>query len=171
MSTEEKKDIEGAVEAPASQEAAPLSTEEESFKSQFMRVSADFANYKRRMEKERVQWMRTGQVAIIEAFLPVVDDVERALAATQAMQAENESEELLQAIEGFALVQKNMHKALTDLGVSEVSCDGPFDPHKHEALMQTASEDHESGQIVQVLNKGYEYKDAVIRHAKVSVAQ
>jgi len=159
------------VDAARVEQPAQVDPQEEAFKTQFMRVSADFANYKRRVEKERTQWIRTGQSAIIEAFLPVIDDVERALSATKAALDEHESDGLAQAVEGFELVQKNILKVLEELGVQEITCDGAFDPHHHEALMQADSDQHETGQIVQVLSKGYTYKDAVIRHAKVSVAK
>lgn len=143
---------------------------EESFKQQFMRVTADFSNYKRRVDKERIQWVTTGQTTIIQAFLPVVDDVERALTATRTAQEGHEDDSMAQILEGFELIEKNLHKVLDKMGVAEIACDGAFNPEHHEALMQAASDSHESGQVVQVLSKGYTYKGAVLRHAKVSVA-
>ena len=169
------------VEAPQQEEteqhmadaevAVAVDPQEDAFKDQFLRVSADFANYKRRVEIERTQWITTGQSAIVKAFLPIIDDLERARLATEQAQSQSDAEEMKHAVEGFALIEKNLKKVLSDLGVEEIDCSGVFDPHLHEALMQTASDDHESGHIVQVLNRGYTYKDSVLRHAKVSVAQ
>lgn len=155
----------------AEQETATVvDPQEETFKAQFMRVNADFANYKRRVDIERTQWITTGQSAIINAFLPIIDDIERALTATRTACEASQTDELTPAVEGFELIEKNLKKVLTDLGVEEIDCSGAFDPHYHEALMQTASDEHESGHIVQVLSRGYTYKDTVLRHAKVSVA-
>lgn len=168
--TEQAAQEHDAEQTVASAQSAEEKALEESFKQQFMRVTADFANYKRRVDKERAQWVTTGQTAIITAFLPIVDDVERAMTATRTAHEEHEDETVAQVLEGFELIEKNLHKVLDQLGVAQISCDGAFDPEHHEALMQTASDSHESGQVVQVLSKGYTYKGAVLRHAKVSVA-
>lgn len=167
---EDIKQSEEQIESTAAKSAEQASVQEDAFKAQFLRVSADFANYKRRMDKERAQWATTGQVAVVTVFLPILDDIERALDATRLAQQEGNGD-LAPALEGLELIEKNLNKVLSDLGVTEVACSGAFDPHHHEALMQTQSDEHESGQIVQVLSKGYRYKEVVIRHAKVSVAQ
>lgn len=167
---EDIKQSEEQIESTATDSVEQAPVQEDAYKAQFLRVSADFANYKRRMDKERMQWATTGQVAVVTAFLPILDDIERALDATRAAQQDG-NDELASALEGLELIEKNLNKVLSELGVVEVACDGAFDPHYHEALMQTHSDEHESGQIVQVLSKGYTYKDVVIRHAKVSVAQ
>jgi molecular chaperone GrpE len=160
--------VEPEVVAPSAQ---TVTVEEESFKDQFFRMSADFANYRRRMEKERTTWVQTGQNAIIQSFLPLFDDIERAFEAAQkAAAADSAHAGVASIVNGLNLVEKNMRKVLSDLGVQEVDCSGVFDPQLHEALMQTAAEGKESGAIVQVLSKGYVYKGTVVRHAKVSVA-
>ena len=137
------------------------------YQSQFLRVTADFNNYQRRVEKERSMWMQTARTSVIGSFLPVVDDVERALAATEGKALDEAGQTV---VEGLSLMAKNLKKILNDLGVEEIDCSGAFDPKVHEALMQTESDAHESGAIVAVLVKGYMHKEAVIRHAKVSVA-
>ena len=73
-------------------------------------------------------------------------------------------------LDGLALVEKNTGKIFAELGVHEVAHVGMFDPHVHEALMQTVVDGLEPGTIVQVLSKGYSHKGVVVRHAKVSVA-
>jgi molecular chaperone GrpE len=169
--TSEQSQQTEAQEAPQQEPTPIVEAQEEGYKAQFMRVGADFANYKRRVEIERTQWIATGQSAIMKAFLPIIDDIERALAATSAARDASETDDLAPAVEGFELIEKNLKKVLADLSIKEIDCSGAFDPHFHEALMQTASESHESGDIVQVLSRGYIYKDTVLRHAKVSVAQ
>ncbi len=150
-------------------EVVTKQTDDENNKIQLLRITADFANYRRRIEKERVEWVQIGQNAIIKAFLPVLDDIERAFGA--AKNTASASDAAVQPIrDGLSLVEKNMRKVLDELGVQEIACDKVFDPHFHEALMQTAVDGIEAGTIVQVLSKGYTYKGIVVRHAKVSVA-
>jgi len=175
MNFTDEKDIH--VEVPEVEIAEPKKAapapEEESYKNQFLRLSADFANYKRRSEKERGELLSMGQAAIIRAFLPLVDDIERALMAARQVADSSSSEGtgLKSVIDGLSLVEKNMCKVLEDVGVQEIACSGSFNPEQHEALMQVAGQEGlESGAIVQVLSKGYTHKGSVIRHAKVSVA-
>ena len=142
--------------------------QEESYKEQFMRVQADFQNYKRRTEKERMQWITQAQVRVLETMLPLVDELDLALESSKQYEI---SDDMQKWLDGFSLMQKNLHKRLVDLGVKEIDCSGAFDPQYHEALMHVDSQDHESGAIVQVLSKGYLLGDTVLRHAKVSVAK
>ena len=148
---------------------APVS-EDESAKNQLLRLTADFANYRRRMDKERVEWVQIGQNAVVKAILPMIDDLERAFDAAKNAASQNDSIGLQLILDGLALVEKNTRKVFDDLGVHEVASTGMFNPELHEALMQTVVEGLEPGTIVQVLSKGYSYKGVVVRHAKVSVA-
>lgn len=138
---------------------------------QLIRVRADFENFKRRIERERAEWLMSGQITVLKAFLAVVDDIDRGVAAV--MKDESSTQKNVTALqEGFALVHKKMHKVLADLGVKEIECSQEFDPRYHEAVMQVAGDEgHKSGDIVQVLIPGYQLHDNVIRHAQVSVAQ
>jgi molecular chaperone GrpE len=151
------------------QATSPLQEPKESFlyKEQFMRVSADFANYKKRIEKERLDWMQSAERLIIQKMLPIIDDLDRALALAQGQAAQEQQAWL----EGFVLIQKNVRKIFEDLGVQEIVATGVFDPELHEALMNVPNSGKEPGAIVDVLRKGYMLKDRVIRHAQVSVAQ
>lgn len=136
-------------------------------KSQLLRISADFANFKNRVTKERSEWEEFAQINIITAFLPMIDDLERALDVAK----DKINKDCLSWLAGFELIDKNLKKSLDKLGIKEIDCSSDFDPELHEALMQTDSDKHATGQIVQVLNKGYTFKNRVIRHAKVSVAK
>ncbi|MDQ5890787.1 MAG: molecular chaperone GrpE [Candidatus Dependentiae bacterium] len=156
---------------PVMEAVAPKNSEEENYKNQFLRMSADFANHRRRVEKERSELIQIGQNAIIKSFLPLLDDIERAFdAAKVAGQQNGDHAGLKSTLEGLSFVEKNMRKILDELGVQEIACVGVFDPNMHEALMQVDTPGAESGTIVQVLSKGYSHKGVVIRHAKVSVA-
>jgi len=133
-----------------------------------LRVNADFQNFKRRVETERADWIQMAQSGVLEKFLPIMDDLDRAITASEKEENEHENNAWL---EGFKLIQKNLNKTFSDLGVKEIDCSSDFNPEFHEALMSVDSEDHKSGQIIQVLDKGYMLKDKVLRHAKVSVAK
>ncbi|MBD3273368.1 nucleotide exchange factor GrpE [Candidatus Dependentiae bacterium] len=135
-----------------------------SLKSQLIRVNADFENFKKRVTKERAEWEILAQAEIVNAFLPLIDDLERAL-----QNSKKEKDSVL--FGGLNIILKNVKKTFDNLGIKEIDCDNGFDPDLHEALIQVDSKKHKTGEIVQVLNKGYTFKDMVIRHAKVSVAK
>ncbi len=135
-----------------------------SLKSQLIRVNADFVNFKKRVTKERAEWEDFAQSNVLRAILPLVDDLERAL-------QNSEKEKGSPLFDGLNMILKNLKKTFDDLNVKEIDCDNDFNPDLHEALIQVDSKDHKDGQIVQVLNKGYTFKDKVIRHAKVTVSK
>lgn len=135
------------------------------YKELLLRTNADFANFKRRVERERTEWTSLMQSGAIEKILPFVQDLERAIQAAQTAEGSSAW------IEGFQLILKNLKKTLSDMGVAEISTTGQFNPELHEALMHVDSADHKSGDIVQELSKGYTYKGKVLTHARVSVAK
>lgn len=139
-------------------------------KEQLMRVTADFDNFRKRTERERVEWMNITRVTLLKKVLPLFDDVERALTTLPAKETTTDTS-LIATIDGFSLISKNFTKALADLGVTEIAAAGVFNPELHEALMQIEVTDVAPGTIVQVFEKGYKLGDAVIRHSKVSVAK
>lgn len=148
-------------------ESAALNQEEASYKEQYLRLNADFQNFKRRVEKERIEWMQTAQVHVLSKLLTIFDELDRAI---QLADKQGSSEQV-GWLEGFKLIQKNWQKALVGIGVTEVPTDGAFNPNLHEALMHENAEHKKAGDIVNVFSKGYQLKDKVIQHAKVSVAQ
>ena len=139
-------------------------------KEQLLRSSADFENFRRRTEKERIEWMNITRSTTIRLFLPIVDDIQRALDAMPQRSADLDSV-ILNALDGLSLIQKNVTKALESSGVEEISTVGTFDPEFHEALMQVEDPEKRSGSIVQVFEKGYKLGTNIIRHAKVSVSK
>ncbi len=122
-------------------------------------LMAEFDNYKRRTEKERILWMDLARKDMVVDFLPIVDNLESALSDEKNLK------------NGVELIYKSLQKILTKNKVEEVPFQKTFDPEKHEALMTVESADHESGDIVTVLEKGFTFKGSVVRPAKVSVAQ
>ncbi len=148
------------------QELDSCVTELNNFKEKYARLGSDFENYKRRMEKEKYSWMNSAQSAILTDLLAIVDDFDRAL---EAGKKEGQTPSAL--LSGCELIEKELHKMLAKYGVSPMKDQHVFDPEKHEALMHVDSSEHKSGDIVQVLQKGFMFKDTVLRPAKVSVAK
>ena len=148
------------------QEVAAMQ-QEEAYKEQFLRISADFNNYKRRMEKERTEWMLSAQGMLLEKILVPFDELDRALEVAEG----KEDAATASWLEGFKLIQKNWHKLFTELGIEEIATTGSFDPMLHEGLVQVEDSTKESGAVAQTFSKGYRFKGKVLRHAKVSVVK
>ena len=134
----------------------------------YFRAIADFDNYRKRTEKERVRWIFSGQETLLVDLLSIIDEFDRALAEHQKKERTPAMEAWLQ---GFELIGKLMYKFLDKYEVKELENHHTFTPELHEALAQVDSADHEEGKIVQVMQKGFTFKDAVIRPAKVTVAK
>jgi len=128
-----------------------------------LRLAADFENYKKRAARERDEYVTFANERLIKELLPVLDDLERAL------QAANEHEEA-QLEEGVELVYRSLASLLARNGVKEISTDGKFDPHVHEALLSQPS-DAEQGSVIDVVQKGYTIGDRVVRPARVIVSE
>lgn len=138
------------------------------WKERCMRVTADFDNYKRRLEKEQGSWVRSSKAAVLRNLLPVIDDVERAVADCTKRTRVADNEPLITGIEMMATA---FHKFLKTSDVTEITEISIFDPLLHEAIAQVDAPEFESGAIVEVLQKGYMFGDQVLRPAKVSVAK
>ena len=130
------------------------------------RQMAEFDNFRKRTSKEKEQMFSMGEKNVIEKMLPVVDNFERGLASVP------EAEKGSAIVSGMEMVYKQLIKQLEDLGVKPIEAVGKeFDPNYHNAVMQVASEEYESGVVAQEYQKGYTYHDTVIRHSMVGVVQ
>lgn len=131
-----------------------------------MRQMAEFDNFRKRTEKEKQQMYGIGAADVVEKLLPVVDNFERGLAAM------TEEEKTTSFAQGIELIYKQLMTTLEDIGVTAIEAVGvEFNPDFHNAVMQTPSEEYESGVITQELQKGYLYKEKVVRHSMVIVAE
>lgn len=139
----------------------------EEVKNKLLFARADFENFKKRISKEKQEWIASGQSQILIELLPLVDDFDRAL-EEQRKQTTTHHDAWLK---GYELMYASLHKLLEKHHVREIKEVLVFDPTIHEAVMQVDSPDHASGTIVQVLQKGYLFNDVVLRPAKVSVAK
>jgi molecular chaperone GrpE len=129
-------------------------------------LSADFDTYRRRIDRERLQWIQESEARVLRSVLAIVDDFDRAFGDLQAASGSD----LVSRIKGFELVQKAFLKMLVESGVEEIAAAGVFDPEKHEAIMQVIDANREPGSVVDVLQKGYTHRGIVLRPARVSVA-
>jgi molecular chaperone GrpE len=133
----------------------------------YLTLTADFENYKKRVNSERSDWAHEAQKRIILDLLDIVDNFERAL--EQEKKRENNSG--VAWLAGFEMIHQSLEKLLAKYGVQPIADFATFNPKYHEALMSVESDKHKSGDIVQVLQKGYTMNDKVIRPATVSVAK
>ena len=130
------------------------------------RQMAEFENFRKRTDKEKTAMFVTGAKSVIEKILPVVDNFERGLAGL------SEEEKKQPFAEGMAMVYKQLMTELDKLEVKPIEAVGcEFDPNLHNAVMQVESDEYESGIIAQELQKGYTYRDTVVRHSMVAVVQ
>ena len=138
----------------------------EELNDRLKRQMAEFENFRKRSEKEKSQMFDMGAKAIVEKILPVIDNFERGLAAVPDDKKDDPF------ITGMDKVYKQMLTELDAAGVKPIECVGQeFDPDFHNAVMQVENDELESGTVAQELQKGYMYKDSVVRHSMVSVVQ
>ena len=129
------------------------------WQDQCKRISAEFENFKRRVDRDKVRWSEMAKESILLEFLSFIDIFELALQQKDGVDHT-----------GIEMVYQSLFKLLAKHDVTVMAQVAEFDPEFHEAVMQVASDKHISGQIVDVLSKGFMIKDRVLRPAKVSVA-
>ena len=133
-----------------------------------MRLLAEYDNFRRRTQKEKEEIYAASVAEVVKEWLPLVDDIERAVASTENM----DESSVEKVAEGIKLIGKQAGSVLGKLGVEEI--DGKegesFDPNLHEAVMHVEDENFGEQQIAQVFQKGYTCKGKVIRHTVVKVA-
>ena len=148
----------------ADDEVAKLATDLEDLRQTLLRRQADFDNYKKRIERERAEDSKRTAARLIEAVIPVIDGFEQALAAHR--EAEYESYR-----RGFELIYKQLLENISKLGAERVDPTGKqFDPHLHQAMDRTETNEHEDGTVLQVFQPGYVFHGRVLRPAMVRVA-
>jgi len=139
--------------------------EAEEYKERWIRVSADFQNFRRRVIQERVEAYNKGKEDAILALLPVLDNIERAIASI------TENADLNAFKHGLELIARLFRESLRHLGIEPIPAEGQkFDPYYHEAFERVEREDVEDGFIIGEIERGYKMGERVIRPAKVKVA-
>ena len=156
-----------AMEADAAKtdaEMAKLTADLEDLRQGMLRSQADFANYRKRIEKERFEDSKRATARVIEGLIPVIDGFEHALAAHREADYENYRK-------GFELIYKQLLENITKLGAERLDPVGKsFDPHLHQAVDRAETTEHEDGTILQVFQPGYVFHGRVLRPAMVRVA-
>ena len=137
----------------------------EQWKDKYIRLVAEFENYKKRTLKEKSELILNGSEKTVAAILPILDDFERATA--------DKTEDPQAIKEGYELIYKKFLKALETLGVNKIETDNAdFDVDYHEAIaMVPGMGDDKKGKVIDCVQTGYTLNDKVIRHAKVAVGQ
>jgi molecular chaperone GrpE len=165
VETNEEVEIEVEVTDPVSDLELKLKESEE----KYLRVHADFENIKKRLEREKYQAIDYASEKFAKDLLAPIDTLEMAMASETA---DISAEELLEKLkEGINLTIKNFNTAFEKHDISLVETDGEFDPNIHNGIMQVESDEHDEGAIVQVMQKGYKYKERLLRPAMVSICK
>jgi molecular chaperone GrpE len=155
-----------APQAPPAEEMAALRAEKDDLLRRLQRVSADYLNYQKRIQKETLQSREFANEALLKAMLPVLDDIDRALESGAAAHAEDDP-----LLVGLRLVKDKALAALGAFGLTAVESAGkPFDPEHHSAVSQFATAEHAPNMVVKELCKGYALKGRTIRPAMVVVS-
>ena len=141
-------------------------SEAEEWKDKYVRLSAEFDNYRKRTLREKMELIESGGEDVIKSMLAVVDDFDRALAAMQS------ATDVASVREGVELISQKMRDTLKGKGVSEIEAVGqPLDTDLHEAVAKFPAGDDKKGLVIDVVQKGYKLKEKVIRYAKVVVGE
>jgi len=171
---EESQTEEEQVKADETVEVDPLEealAEAADWKDKFLRAHADFENSKRRLEKDKMNAVSYANESFAKDILAVMDSFDNALSSMEGAIEDNSSEVLEKMKEGVNLTFEQLKKILEKNSIKEIDCDGEFNPEVHQAIMQIESDEHESGEVVQVMQKGYTIKDRVLRPAMVSTCK
>lgn len=136
-------------------------------KSRYLRLQADFANFKKRTATEKQQISEVVKMDVLQNILPVIDNFERALQVPQ----DSLSDELKSFVDGYTMIYKQLMTVLEKEGVTKIDAVGkPFDPNYHQAVMRVPSDEYDNDVVVEVLQEGYLLGDKTLRPAMVKVA-
>ncbi len=159
------EEIKEEIVEETSSETDKLKADYETLNNQYLRLAADFDNYRKRQEQEREALLKYGKQECMKKIIEVVDNFDR------AVQAVDKIEEVDKMKETFYVLNKQLIDSLTKLGLEHIECVGQkFDPNLHEAVMQTPTDEYEEDTIINELQKGYKLGDKVLRPSMVSVA-
>ena len=162
----DEESIEETNETNLEEKITQLEQEVVEFKDKLLRKAAEFENYKRRTENDQLNLLTFAAESFIQKLLPVIDDFERSLGHVE------EAQDITAIKQGLKLIYDKLMKVLDEQGVKKIESVGnPFNVDYHEALMQRPDDSVEPHTVLDEMEKGYTYKDKVIRHAKVIVIE
>lgn len=155
----------GAAAPPTADELAKARRERDDFYDRLLRKTAEFDNYRKRVERERKEMAQHAAGDVLEALLPIVDDFERALAADAGSEADTYRK-------GVDLIYRQLQDLLARRGVTPIEAVGqPFDPRFHQAITYEASPGRAEGEVIEEVRRGYMHGDRLLRPAMVKVAK
>lgn len=174
ISDDNTEDTSANTDSSAEEKTTELTVEEqleaakkevEQYKDKYLRAVAEFDNYRKRTLKEKAELLLNGSEKAVCAFLPILDDFERAIA--------DKTEDVNAIKEGVQIIFNKFNKTLESLGVRKIETEGKdFDVDFHEAVaMVPGMGDDKKGKVIDCVQTGYQLNDKVIRHAKVAVGQ
>jgi molecular chaperone GrpE len=164
-----KKDKQKQVDKEASEEIInQLKEDLEDSSNQKMRAIADYQNLKRRADEERRNRQRQITSDVVTSFLPILDDIDRALIISEVTEKEEGTSNKQEWMKGIQLVKEKFLNILLEEGIEEIETDAGFDPRRHEAVGYVKGNENE---IIEVIEKGFCLDDVVIRPAKVIIGQ
>ena len=154
-------------EAKAEDASEKMAAEIAEWRDKYVRLSAEFDNYRKRTLKEKMDLMSSAGEDVIKSLLPVMDDLERALAAME------KTSDVAAVREGVVLISNKLRDTLRGRGLAEIEAVGQeLDTDFHEAVAKIPAQDEaQKGRIIDVVQKGYKLNDKVIRHSKVVVGE
>jgi len=148
------------------QQIEALQAEKDELNDKMLRMAAELENFKKRIEREKQNAIKFAEEALLKELLPTIDNLERALAMEQT------NEDAIKLHEGVELTLKGLMSTVEKYGLSPIDSVGqPFDPNVHEALTMEASDEIPAQSIITEFEKGYYYKDKLLRAAKVVVSK
>lgn len=165
--TENEETLENSenTEEAKKEEVNPLQEKYDTLNNQYIRLAADFDNYRKRQEQEKEALLKYGAESTLKKMIEVLDNFERGLKAIETV------EDCEKVKECYNLAYKNFKDVLTKAGLEAIKAEGEtFDPNFHEAVMQTPSTEHPEHTIIAELQKGYKLGDKVLRPTLVNVA-
>ncbi len=166
MTDEESVSEESTPAEETTEEPVSAAAEANEWRDKFLRLQAEFDNYRKRTLKEKMDLVQSGGSDVIKAFLPVVDDVQR------AVEAMSKSEDVEAMRSGVTLIAQKFEETLKQRGVVEIEAIGmELDTDHHEAIARFAAGEEKSGKITDVVQRGYMMGEKVIRFAKVVVGE
>jgi molecular chaperone GrpE len=150
-----------SVESAPNPEVEKLAAEKAELQDRVLRTQAEFQNYRRRIEKEKIELLEYASTEAVRALLPVLDDFERALRTETADK---------EYVKGIELIYQRLFEGLKKLGLEPIVAEGkPFDPHVHEAVDRVEVDDVSTETVLSELQRGYNFKNRLLRPAMVRV--
>ena len=164
--TDTEAETDGTPEEAPDEERAKLAEEVRHYKDRWVRLAAEFDNYKKRTGREFSTLVKNAGESLITELLPILDNIERALQAPQT------SDEARSFAQGFEMIRQQFLEKLERAGMKEITAEGEsFDPTRHEAVMAVENGDQPADTVVNVVEKGYTLNEKVLRAAKVIVTR